>query len=328
MPCFHPRAAFQLSEGAPLSFTWRRGAKHLEIPCRQCAGCRLQYSAHWATRCMHEAKCHTHNAWLTLTYADEHLPSRYNTGILHPRTNQTIYSGSLHKAHPQKFLRALRKALGRGKYQHAFHRSALITPGAGVRYYYAGEYGELYGRPHYHLCLFGIDLADKLLDRTTSTGYKLYTSPTLEKLWPYGTHQLGELTWESAAYTARYVMKKINGEKKEKHYEKLDTETGEIIKLIPEYCDMSRRPGIAQPWFEKYLTDVYPHDRIIIRGHKRKPPRYYDKKYEQKYPDLMKQIKFERAVITDQRYDNNLTERLRAEEKITERKTQSLKQKL
>ena len=279
---------------------------------------------------MHEAKMHDENSWLTLTYADEHLPGRYSTGIIHPRTNKPIYSGTLLKEHPQKFLRALRKALGREKYKSKFRSSQLArsTPAAGVRYYYAGEYGERYGRPHYHVCLFGIDFADKLLERRTETGYQLYTSDILKKLWPYGEHQLGELTWESAAYTARYVMKKINGKKKEQHYEKIDPETGEIIKLQPEYCDMSRRPGIAQPWFEKYLTDVYPHDRILIRGHKRKPPRYYDKKYEQKEPDLMKQIKFERSLMTEQRWENNLTERLRAEEIIATRKTQSLKQKL
>lgn len=102
MRCFHP---------------WKPGAAlglppTLRLPCRQCVGCRLKSSAEWATRCMHEVKCHRYNCWLTLTYDDEHLPSRYNTGLIHPRTKQPIYSGSLRKKHLQDFYRKMRKALG------------------------------------------------------------------------------------------------------------------------------------------------------------------------------------------------------------------------
>ena len=298
---------------------------------------------------MHEASMHRHNAWLTLTYADEHLPGRYNTGLVNPLTKKPIYSGTLHKEHMQKFFRALRKALGRKKTGHAILGDLMTAPRTRshpkrtLRYYYGGEYGEKFGRPHYHACLFGIDLGDKLYESKTNTGYKLYTSPTITRLWPYGTHLIGELTWESAAYTARYIMKKINGKRKEQHYEKIDHDTGEILKIEPEYNDMSRRPGIAKTWLDKFLTDVYPHDRVIVRGHETKPPRYYDKRYEHRlkfnfndddlegaYAELTKpleQIKFGRQIEAKLHWRDQTDERLKVQETVTNRRIQSIKQK-
>lgn len=285
---------------------------------------------------MHEAKMHPYNTWLTITYDDDHLPSRYYTGFTNPKTNKPIYSGTLTKEHPQKFIRALRKALGResrralrGKTPALLHADMGLRPipRQGLRYYYGGEYGEKYGRPHYHLCLFGIELQDKVLEQTSDTDYKLYRSPTIEELWKHGNHLIGELTWESAAYTARYIMKKITGQRQEKHYEKIDRETGEIIKLIPEYNDMSRRPGIAMPWINKYMTDVYPHDHVIQRGHKTKPPRYYDKIYSTRDNNQLKQIKFERLIKAALHKEDQKPARLQAAEIITKRRIQSIKQK-
>lgn len=327
MPCFHPW------EPAP-QMGLRPG---LMLTCSQCIGCRLRRSAEWATRCIHESKSQPYNAWLTLTYDDEHLPSRYWTGATNPRTGKKIYSGTLHKEHPQKFLRALRKALGRegrraarGQHPSILHADMGLRPMPllKLRYYYGGEYGEKYGRPHYHLCLFGIDLADKKFNNTTDQDFKLYTSETITKLWTHGTHLIGELTWETAAYTARYIMKKITGKKQEKHYEKLDHDTGEIIKTIPEYNDMSRRPGVGQFWIDKYIKDVYPHDYVIVRGNKTRPPRYYDKRYEKLMPSEYQSLKFGRTIEALQHKEKHTPERLKAEEIITARRTQSLKQKL
>lgn len=348
MPCFHPITAFQPLEGGALTFRELPDHRQLEIPCNQCVGCRLRRSAEWATRCMHEAKMHRHNTWATLTYDDEHLPSRYHTGITHPRTKKPILSGTLVKEHPQKFFRALRKALLRKEYRGKHvsngplqfdHLNALTDTAyaalcrrkrghaAFVRYYYGGEYGEQYGRPHYHACLFGIDFADKKHVSTTETGFKLYESKTLAELWPHGQHSIGELTWESAAYTARYIMKKITGDKQQKHYEKIDTETGEIIKTTPEFNDMSRRPGIGKLWIDKFRTDVYPRDYVLVNGRKTNPPRYYDKQHELDYPDELELIKFGRQIEAKLHAEDNTDQRLLTKEIVTIARTQSLKQK-
>lgn len=40
------------------------------------------------------------------------------------------------------------------------------------------------------------------------------------------------------------------------------------------------KPGIGYEWFQKYYSDVYPHDYVVFNGRKYRPPRYYDKLYE------------------------------------------------
>lgn len=288
---------------------------------------------------MHEAKTHRYNSWLTLTYDDAHLPSKFDTGIVHPITKKRVYSGTLVKRDPQQFFRRLRKALCRKG--SANHRAFLYTPRISadmgpcpiprekpnLRYYYGGEYGEKYGRPHYHLCLFNLDFADKKHVQTTDTGFKLYESPSITRLWKLGGHSIGELTWEAAAYTARYIMKKINGKKQQQHYQSIDQETGEIITRVPEFNDMSRKPGIAAEWLERFITDVYPSDQVIQRGHAIKPPRYYDKQYEKNYPAEMEQIRFGREIEAKLNWENHSLERLAAEETITKARIKSLKQK-
>lgn len=81
-----------------------------------------------------------------------------------------------------------------------------------------------------------------------------------------------ELTFESAAYAARYITKKISGPEADTHYNVIDLETGEVYSSkIPEFIDMSRRPGIGKPFYEKFKTDIFPSDEVILRGIKMKP---------------------------------------------------------
>lgn len=60
---------------------------------------------------------------------------------------------------------------------------------------------------------------------------------------------------------------------------------------------MSRRPGIGSAWLDRYKSDVYPHDYVVIRdGIKVKPPKYFDKLFESIAPDEMAIIKELRSV--------------------------------
>lgn len=319
-------------------------ASHIRLPCNQCIGCRLARSAEWATRCIHEAKQHRYNTWLTLTYDDDHLPRKYFTGQYNLHNRKPIYSGSLDKTHTQRFIRALRKYLSSKtaltannvlfEYQiqsadRGLRPLSLRKPRAQLRYYYGGEYGDRTRRPHYHLCLFGIEFNDKKIIETTELGFKLYTSQTLQKIWPHGQAIIGDLNWETAAYTARYIMKKITGKKQKEHYKAIDKETGEIINLTPEFNDMSTKPGIGQKMYEKFSTDIY-HKKtsyVILKGKKTKPPRYYDKLHTRAAPEHMATIKRQRIIDNALRRAAHTQERLIAEEKIVTAATQSLKQK-
>lgn len=200
---------------------------------------------------MHEASMHEENSFITLTYDDEHLPQ----------------DQSLDLRDFQLFMKRMRKEYAPKK----------------IRFYHCGEYGDLNQRPHFHSLLFGHDFNDK---KTWSAngGQRLYTSETLSRLWPFGYSVIGDVTFESAAYVARYVMKKITGEKAEEHYN----------GRKPEYTTMSRRPGIGKTWFEKFRNDVYPLDRLVVRGNVTRPTRFYDALLGEDDPALLARLKIER----------------------------------
>lgn len=186
---------------------------------------------------------HEENCFLTLTYAEEHLP---RWGSLEPR------------AFPL-FMRRLRKRL-KGSRR--------------VKYFHCGEYGERTGRPHYHALLFGYDFPDKVVWARRS-GHVAWRSGELEELWPLGQSEIGSVTFESAAYVARYVVKKVTGKRAEEHYEVVDAASGEVGRRVPEFATMSRRPGLGASWYEKYHGEVFPADEVIARGVAVKPPRRY-----------------------------------------------------
>lgn len=311
MPCYKPLEAWQQIGGQVTFHRPKDYTRELTLPCRQCIGCRLERSRQWAVRCMHEANMHEHNAFVTLTYNDEHNP------------------GNLIHRDIQLFLKRLRKSLCKKR------RLYLASPDQNhktIKYYMAGEYGTKYRRPHYHLCIFGLDFADKKYLAKSPAGEKLYRSDNLEKLWDKGFSSIGEVTFESAAYTARYVMKKITGQKAEKHYEVIDIETGEIKALKPEYNRMStgRKQGeaIGAAWLKKYTADVYPQRQVIVRGRKTKPPRYYDKLWAKQQPlehEWQQHITY--LEVLHNRHDNT-PERLAVKEQVAAAQINQLKRKL
>lgn len=180
----------------------------------------------------------------------------------------------------------------------------------------SGEYGNKFERPHYHLCLFNFLIEDKIPhppEMQNSPGEILYDSPSLKKIWGKGNVVIGRLTFETAAYTARYIMKKVTGEKAGEYYGKRE----------PEYCQMSRRPGIAGLWFQEYAKDVLKTDKIITRSLTTKCPKYYDKLIEKIDPILMKGIKDERLKRLSEK-DMTLR-RLREKEEYKELKIKTLR---
>lgn len=191
---------------------------YVEVPCGSCIGCRLDYSRTWADRCLLEMKEHESNLFLTLTYDDEHL---HLCDSFDPDTGAYLgQSMTLCKRDLQLFLKRLRKQTGQK-----------------IRYFACGEYGDKSSRPHYHLIVFGLKFDDLKLLSKSSLGYNYFTSDTLGKIWTYGNHIIAEASWETCAYTARYVVKKLNHD-----YAKLY----DILNIEKEFVLMSRKPGIAK----------------------------------------------------------------------------------
>lgn len=270
MGCFSPLTGYASRVVNPAtgkrSTVWnaREGLLSMRrvMPCGRCMPCRLERSRQMAVRCMHEASLHDRNCFLTLTYAPEHIPAN---GSIDPR------AGPL-------FMMRLRQRFG-----------------AGVRSYGCAEYGEKGGRPHYHLCLFNFDFDDKFEPRRTKSGELIYRSKVLEELWPFGHASVGALTFESAAYVARYVTKKLSGPMS-KVYEAGVSPTGEILYRLPEraIC-VSKRPAIGRDWLEKYSSDVYPSDDVIVRGKRMRPPKYYDRVFSVANPETFAKVRSSRS---------------------------------
>lgn len=293
MPCYHPLDAFQERPGLAPYFGERRRPSDnaLQLPCGQCIGCRLDKSRDWALRCMFEAGQYMDNSFITLTYDDENLPK----------------GNSLVVSHFQKFMKRLRK-------RYAYKK---------IRFFQCGEYGEELKRPHYHAILFNHRFEDQEL-WSERLGNKLYVSEELMELWPFGFSTVGEVTFESAAYVARYVTKKVTGKLADKinedtglkHYERIDAFSGEIVNVLPEYCTMSRRPGIAKAWFDKYRSETYRDDYVILQGKKVSVPRYFDRLLKESDERLLRVIKNERKIRLLEHKENNTEERLRVREEV------------
>ena len=289
MACFHPISAFQTESGEIVFVERGRIKRPLFLPCGQCIGCRLERSRQWAVRCMHEAQLHEYNIFVTLTYDDAHLPT----------------NGSLNYRDFQLFMKRLRKDFA----------------GRNVRFYMCGEYGEDFQRPHFHACLFNCFFTDRKVHAKLSSGSTLYTSSRLSDLWPFGFSSIGDVSFESAAYVARYCMKKVTGPAAKAHYERVDFATGEIVDVVPEFNRMSLKPGIGADWFAKYRKDVYTSladgdkDFVVMNGVKMKPPRYYDNLLKAASDFSSDYIEFLRYKKAAKLSSDNTPERLAVREK-------------
>lgn len=260
--------------------------QEVKVPCGQCVNCRLDKSRDWAIRCLHEAELHSENCFITLTYNNDHLPK----------------SGTLIKKDYQDFMKRLRKEIQKP-----------------IRYFHCGEYGSVrdsngevipgqLGRPHYHAIIFGYQFKDLEIYRIKK-GVKLYMSETLERIWGKGFVTVGEVTFESAAYVARYVMKKITGDQSEDHYLKPGNSgeigpNGELSAVQHEYTTMSRRPGLANKWFQQFSGDLK-KDFITHNGKKFKVPKYYDSLFEITDEDHYKMVKAKRKAAAERSETND-----------------------
>lgn len=225
----------------------------VSLPCGHCVGCRIDRASQWAVRCVHEASLWKDNCFITLTYNDENLPK----------------DGSVDVREWQLFMKKLRNIK------------------SGVRFFHCGEYGAELGRPHYHACLFNYDFPDRELFSTRGDT-KIYTSSLLDGLWGKGFCTVGDVSFQSAAYVARYVMKKVYGDEAVDHYR----------GRKPEYITMSRKPGIGHDYYRKFKSDMFPRDYVVHDGKRLTVPRYYAKLLEKDDVDTFETVVAGRFIST------------------------------
>lgn len=243
MPCDGPLTAYYPAADSPdkrLVFDKKKSNSGIpvKVGCGRCSGCRLEHSRQWAVRIMHEKRMHSEACFVTLTYDDKHLPAGH-TLVLEDFQN---------------FMKRYRDRVG----------SSKEYP---TRFFACGEYGERTARPHYHLLLLNRDVADRKFYKMSGEN-RLYSSKFMDDVWSKGFTTIGDVTFDSAAYVARYCMKKITGDKAEGHYR----------GRLPEFITMSRRPGLGASYFERYKQELIDNDSVIVNGVEAALPRYYDTK--------------------------------------------------
>lgn len=208
---------------------------------------------------------HSESCFITLTYRDDDLPC----------------PPSLCKREHQLFMKKLRKRLAPRR----------------ISFFLSGEYGDRYGRPHYHAIIFGWWPKDAVPWKKAADGSQLYTSALLEKVWGYGFSSVGAVTFASALYVAQYVVKKQLKLQDPQAYTWLNPETGEFECLEPEYATMSRNPAIGKRWLQRYgESDAYRHDLVVTNGVESALPRYYDKELAKNQPERALVVKRKRYV--------------------------------
>lgn len=299
MPCFRPLTSYRFHVTQP-GFRHASGKlrlffgkvaqkllrEHSEwhevvvLPCGKCVGCLVRRVADWSLRCVYEAAFWERSSFLTLTYRSGELPA----------------NRSLLKEDHQKFFKRLRQRL---------KRDFGVGP---IKYYMCGEYGERKGRPHYHVVLFGWNFPDRIeVPNNPGSRDPLYTSPLLEEVWGKGEVRIGDVTSESAAYVARYTMKKLRGENGKRFYA--------ARKQVAPYTACSK--GVGRRHFERYRRDHYPSDEAVeVGGRRRSVPRYFDKLLEKVDAELYEEVKLARVVRSceETRLAESTPERLRVRE--------------
>lgn len=303
MACFHPLKAYRSTERNPstgkygIAFSATKGlieGSSFALPCGRCIGCRLDKAKTWAIRCYHEGRMHADSLMLTLTYDQQSVPQDH----------------SLKLRDWQLFMKRLRQRTG--------------TP---IRFYACGEYGPKTFRPHYHALIFGWWPRDARYVRKNEHGDRMFTSELLRAVWPLGDHEFTQLTYKSANYVTRYVVQKMRGDKADDHYTRVSPIDGNTYRVATEFSVMSRRPGIGTAWFEKFKTDAFPSDFLIVDGKRVKPPAFYLKKLEEAEQEIIKRER-KRYAVQPRQKANNTKERLAVREEVQRLRAKRLLRKL
>jgi hypothetical protein len=174
------------------------------VPCGRCMACRINKGRQWTARIlMEQAGCQYRSYFQTFTYAEQTVPKAQNTD----------YVLTLKK---KKFLQWLN------------NQTKEFGP---FRYYAVGEYGDLYGRPHYHVALFPSH------DSQVTE---------LRHAWRrrYGHTDEIELNAKLARYLAQYACKKLTSWDDDRLEENQE----------PEFRESSRRPPLGD-----YITRQIAH---------------------------------------------------------------------
>ena len=218
------------------------------VPCRKCLGCLSDRRRSWTLRACHEATFYDDVSFVTLTYDDEHLPP------------------TLMRQHIQAFVKRLRSRIA--------YRS-----GEKIRIFYRGEYGDKYGRPHFHIIIFGYKPPDlEVLYYITKRGKKVYhavpgavpysTSEELSEAWGHGFVIHAPAEKNSIKYVANYL---------DKGYSFV---TSDGVVGVPPFNGYSTRPALGRRYVDSHVATPEQRDELFALG-----VPYYKRLLQEHMPD-------------------------------------------
>lgn len=254
---------------------YKANYEKLGLPCGHCPECLKGRALEWAIR----NYCELHQSpgpdwFITFTYDEEHLPA----------------DGSLDFKHMTDFIKRLRKWYS-------------------LRYYYAGEYGTDTFRPHFHACLYGLDLDQSDFQVwATEDGQQTWVSEKLNKIWGHGRVVIGHLNMASIQYVTKYITKRVYGAESNDHYRRFD-ENNKVYHLTPENNRMSRKPALGTKFFEIYgkQYDCPELDWFVMEGGFKAPvPKHFTRMMKETNPEAVELIKESRVKNARVRTDKEL----------------------
>lgn len=202
----------------------------LAVGCGRCLPCLFNRRRIWSHRLILESNLHSDNAFVTLTYSDEHLPIQLDTGL-----------ATLAPKHLQLWLKRLRKAWGHDK---------------PLRFFACGEYGEQTFRPHYHVALFGYPHCRYGLSRYSARKQNCCdVCDLIRDTWGRGNIFSGLLEANSAQYIAGYVTKKMT-----------HRDDSRLLGREPEFARMSNRPGIGASFMHEVASGLMQFNLDTTQG--------------------------------------------------------------
>lgn len=204
-------------------FDLETGKKINAFPCGKCPPCRVNHRRKWTSRILLETLASEEAAFITLTYSDEHLPE----------------GGELQPDHLSKFIRAVRDKI-RG------------TQEKEIRYFGVGEYGDKFGRCHYHAIIWNYKPHFTYDPKSTR-----WYDPIIETAWGRGGTvtedlMLSQNLTRRCEYVAGYVLKKMRNPQDKFPYKQ------------PEFARMSRRPAVGTPAVLKMADTLWTRSGSIL----------------------------------------------------------------
>lgn len=219
-----------------------------------------------------EMKKHDYNMWCALTYDPLHLSLQnleYEEDVQFSHLGRIGKYNSLEKQELRLFWKRFRKAVAPLK----------------VRYMQCGEYGDKFGRPHYHCIIFGMSPDHPIFKGFVYDHERKGFVGHLAQ-WPFGEFWYSDkpANIKNAAYLAKYIHKKHKGKSAAKYYSDLN--------INPEFFSVSNRPGIGAETIDENADYFFSNPYFRFGDKKFSLPRYAVERLDRQNGDFKASVQW------------------------------------